>query len=275
MPVSRGDLCRTSICVPRCRGPGSSLIAFVRADVPMSISRSGRITMPRVPIRTVTMRAGVRARAFERPALQGLEVRRTAPRAGKARIDERRHVPALARDQRELRALRLPFGAETFLEHPVAEEGAAVGRPRLVDAAALAAHAMRTPHAGRLVEVAVTAISLQHSVQVPHSAPRPRQAARWFGDQMRQCRSPCTDQLSCSRQRRGRRRLILDDLDDLAGRRRLAMRAGSPRRHRAFPRSTSRSGRITIQRGPIITSTSRNRAASPGTPSFAQCFNVS
>ena len=171
---SRGPL-RTSMRPP---GPGSSLIASSGPTMPMSISRSGRITMPRVPIRTVTMRAGVRARAFERPALQGLEVRRTAPRAGKARIDERRHVPAFARHQRELRLLGLPVRRQALLQHPVAIEGAALGRPRLIDAAALAAHAMRTPLPGGFSSVRRPRSACSIACRCRIRGPAPRAARR-------------------------------------------------------------------------------------------------
>src|SRR3954465_9430450 len=52
------------------------------------------------------------ARALERPAPEDFEVRGRAPRTGKAGVDERREMPALADDQRELGALRLPLGTK-------------------------------------------------------------------------------------------------------------------------------------------------------------------
>src|SRR4051812_41611114 len=95
----------------------------------------------------------VGARALERPALEGFKVRGLPPCRGASGIDKCAEVSALAQHQREFGTLRLPFGPEAWGVHPFAEEGAAVGGACLVDTAALAAHAMRAPHARQLVEL--------------------------------------------------------------------------------------------------------------------------
>ena len=90
-------------------------------------------------------------------------------------------MAALADHQRELGALGLPVGAEARRQHPLAEEGAAVCRPRLVDAAALAANAVGHQTPGCLSKSA-TAITLQQSVQVPQARPgTTRDCARAIG----------------------------------------------------------------------------------------------
>src|SRR5262249_27255753 len=93
-------------------GAGNQTDRLIRADVPdidLAIGKNDRHAWADANGDDARR---LRACAFERPALEVLEVRRFAPRRGASGIDECREVPALAHHERELRTLRLPFGAE-------------------------------------------------------------------------------------------------------------------------------------------------------------------
>src|SRR5262245_7492540 len=100
------------------------------------------------------MQIGRPAHAFDRPLLQVLVVRGTAPGGRIEGIDAGCEVFAAFRlDEHELGPLRLPFEPEPLFEHPLTIEAAAARVARLIDCTPLAPDAVRTPDTGRLFDL--------------------------------------------------------------------------------------------------------------------------
>lgn len=112
---------------------------------PRSISLSGRITMHRCPIQTLTCRFWLNPSA----ALQDFVIGTAPPSTRRAGVHMSREPRAVQFDaEYDLRFLRLPLRAEARLKQPLAEKYPARFRACFVNLAAFARHAMRAPLAG-------------------------------------------------------------------------------------------------------------------------------
>ena len=85
------------------------------------------------------------------PLLQVLVIGGAPPSGRVAWIDQRGEAASRFRlYQSKFGPFRLPFGPKPFRNDPLAVEGAAARRSRVIDCAAIVARAMRAPHTHRL-----------------------------------------------------------------------------------------------------------------------------